>query len=565
VFTTGPGPFLQLAPQGLQFDTVEDTGLVDARTISLLNSGDAPANWSASVVDGSAWLSLDTPSGVTAPGATTQITATTNTGFMPQGVHGGLIVITAQDGSFNPLSVPVILRIEPENTPPVPLLSSGGIVFQTKLGDDGQQDPVTLSAASPVSTDFQASAQSSGWLSAGPTRGQVSGASPAPLDIIETPIGLDAGFYSGVVNFAFGQGALRSLSIGLSVVDPAATSCQPQLLYSTQTALPDSFATRVGYPTPLEVVLMDNCGNFISNALVNATFSNGDPDLALQPLGQGQYAATWMPAHASDSLPNGVATVAIAGFAPNLPVGPNEVIGTVTSDTAPSLNPNAVLNNLNPQLGAPVAPGTIVQIYGSSLGVTGAGAVTDGQLETTLNGVSVTIGGIAAPLFYVSDGQINAQIPNELQAGQQYEVHAEVNGLYTNPVAITTAAVEPGLASFADGSVIAQDTAYNLISSDNPAHSGEVIILYATGMGATNPPVATGAVAPGSPLANVTVAPKVTVGTADAQVLFAGLSPGSVGLYQIDVVIPPGTAAGNVNLVVTQNGVASNTVTVPVE
>ncbi|HTW66108.1 MAG TPA: IPT/TIG domain-containing protein [Bryobacteraceae bacterium] len=564
LFNAAAGPFLQLTPQGLQFDTVENTGLVDSRAISLFNSGNAPANWSASIIAGSTWLSLDTASGVTAPGATTQITATMNSGFMPQGVSGGLIQISATDGSFNPIYVPVILRIEVENTPPVPLLSSAGIVFQTKVGAEGLQTPITLSGATPVSTEFQASAQSSGWLSAGPTRGELTGATPSPINVIETPIGLQTGFYSGLVNFAFGTGALRTFNVGLSVIDPAA-SCQPQFLYATQTALPDGFATRVGYPTPLEVVLVDDCGNYVSNALVNATFSNGDPDLELQPLGNGQYAATWMPANASDSLPNGVAAVSISGFAPSLPPASQELIGTVTSDTAPSLNPNAVLNNLNPVVGSPLAPGTIVQIYGSSLGTTAGGSIANGQLETSLNGTSVTIGGIAAPLFYTSAGQINAQIPNELQAGQQYQVYATVNGLYTNPLTITTTAVQPGLASFPDGTVIAQDTNYNLISSTNPAHPSEVIILYATGMGATSPPVPTGGVAPASPLSNVTAAPTVTIGTTNAQVLFAGLSPGSVGLYQIDIVIPPGTASGTMPLVVTQNGAASNTVMIPVE
>jgi uncharacterized protein (TIGR03437 family) len=288
----------------------------------------------------------------------------------------------------------------------------------------------------------------------------------------------------------------------------------------------------------------------------------------LEPLGQGLYAATWMPGHASASLLNGVATVVLQGFTPALPLASSEVIGTVTTDTAPAVSANAVLNNLNPQPGSPVAPGTIVQIYGSALstgGQAGSGSVVNGQLLTILNGVSVSVGGIAAPLFYGSSGQINAQIPNELQAGQQYELLVNVNGLYSNPVTINTTAAQPGLASFPDGTVIAQDASYNLITADNPARAGGVIILYATGMGATNPAVATGATAPSSPFAQVAVAPRVSIGGANAKVLFAGLSPGSVGLYQIDVEIPAGAGTGNVPLVMTQGGVASNTVTVPVE
>jgi uncharacterized protein (TIGR03437 family) len=567
LFANNHGPVVQVAPEGLQFDTVENTGLVDSRTMSLLNTGDGPAKWAAGVVAGGAWLSVNPPSGVASPGSVTQLTASMNSGFMGPGEYGGLISISAQDGSFNPLYVPVVLRIETGDTAPVPLLSVGGTVFQAQA-DQTQQLPVTLSAGSAGLINFEVSAQTASWLSAGPMQGQVSGTTPVQLTMVGAPIALQPGFYSGLVNVAFGAGALRSLNVGISVVDPAATNCKPQFLYLTETALPDNFATRIGFPTPLEAVLVDNCGNYISNGLVSASFSNGDPDLVLQPLGQGQYAATWMPGSASSSLPNGVATVVLRGFVPALTIASSEVIGTIASDTAPSLNANAVLNNLNPQPGSPVAPGTIVQIYGSALstaGTVGTGSVVNGLLSTTLNGVSVSVGGIAAPLFYGSSGQINAQIPNELQAGQQYELLVNVNGFYSNPVTITTTAAQPGLASFADGTVIAQDTNYNLITADNPAHAGEVIILYATGMGATNPPVATGTPAPSSPPAQVAIAPQVSIGGTNAQVLFAGLSPGSVGLYQIDVEIPAGAGTGNVPLVMTQNGVASNTVSLPVE
>jgi uncharacterized protein (TIGR03437 family) len=571
VFAAGHGPFVQLAPEGLQFDTINDTNLVDSRTFSLQNTGDAPANWVAGVVAGGAWLSVGTPSGVTAPGSATQLTAGMNAGFMGPGDYGGLISISATDGSFNTLYVPVVLRIETLDTPPVPLLSTGGLVFQAQVGSQGQQLPVTLSAGSVDLIDFQVSSQSSGWLSGGPMTGKVSGPSPAPLSIVETPIALQTGFYSGLVNVAFGAGALRSLNVGISVTDPAVTSCVPQLLYLTETALANDFATRIGFPTPLEAVLVDDCGNFISNGLVNASFSNGDPDLALEPLGQGLYAATWMPGHASSTLLNGVATVALQGFVPALPIASSELTGTVATDIAPAVSANGVLNNLNPQPGSPVAPGTVVQIYGTALwmtssgGMAGSGSIVNGQLSSMLNGVSVSVGGIAAPLYYGSSGQINAQIPNELEAGQQYELLVNVNGLYSNAVTINTTAVQPGLASLPDGTVIAQDSSYNLITTDNPAHAGQVIILYLTGMGATNPPVSTGATSPSSPPAQVAVAPQVTVGTANAQVLFAGLSPGSVGLYQINVEIPAGVGTGNVPIVVTQGGVASNAVTVPVE
>jgi len=562
LFVADDGPFVQLEPQGLQFNAIQDTGLMDSTTFTLQNTGDAPSDFTAYVVDGADWLSIDTPSGTVFPGTPTQITATISPGIMGPGEYGGLIAVA---GSFNPLYVPVVLRIDDDSTPPVPLLSTGGLVFQTQVNAEGQELPVTLSAGSASTVSYEASSQSAGWLSAGPMRGGVSGAVPAPLNVIGAPLGLLPGFYSGLVNIAFGAGPLRSLNVGLSVVDPTATNCKPQFLYLTETALSDSFGTWIGYPTPLQAVLVDDCGNFVSNGFVSASFSNGDPDIVLESLGQGQYAGTWTPGHASSALANGVAIVAETAYSPGFPLASTDLSGTVANDTAPTLGANAVLNNLNPQLGSPLAPGTVVQIYGTSLGTTNSGTVVNGQLSTTLSGVSVSVGGIAAPLYYASNGQINAQLPNELEPGQQYELLAEVNGLYSNPVTINIVAAQPGLASLPDGTVIAQDANYNLITAGNPAHAGDVIILYATGMGPTNPPVATGAVAPSSTLAQVVIAPLVSIGGKNAQVQFAGLSPGSVGLYQIDVVIPTGAGTGDVPLVVTQGGVASNTVNVPLQ
>ncbi|HTR34348.1 MAG TPA: hypothetical protein VMH80_00500, partial [Bryobacteraceae bacterium] len=97
------------------------------------------------------------------------------------------------------------------------------------------------------------------------------------------------------------------------------------------------------------------------------------------------------------------------------------------------------------------------------------------------------------------------------------------------------------------------------------AKPGEVIIIYLLGMGPTNPPVASGAAAPSSePLARVTAQPTVTVDGRKAGVAFAGLTPGYSGLYQIDFTVPSGANSGDLDLIVSQNGIASNTTKLPV-
>jgi uncharacterized protein (TIGR03437 family) len=88
--------------------------------------------------------------------------------------------------------------------------------------------------------------------------------------------------------------------------------------------------------------------------------------------------------------------------------------------------------------------------------------------------------------------------------------------------------------------------------------------MYLDGMGATNPPVATNTVAPSLPLAEVINAPTVTVDGNQATIVFAGLTPGGIGLYQIDFTVPANARSGNLAVAVTQNGTAANATTMPV-
>src|SRR5207249_814425 len=92
---------------------------------------------------------------------------------------------------------------------------------------------------------------------------------------------------------------------------------------------------------------------------------------------------------------------------------------------------------------------------------------------------------------------------------------------------------QPGVAALTDGHVIAQHSAdFTLVDSAHPARPGEFLVIYLSGMGATNPVVQSGNPAPGvEPLARLSPQPTVKIGSQDADILFAGLTPGLVGLY----------------------------------
>ena len=114
-------------------------------------------------------------------------------------------------------------------------------------------------------------------------------------------------------------------------------------------------------------------------------------------------------------------------------------------------------------------------------------------LPSLVNGTTVLVGGLPAPMYYVSPGQINAQIPFELQPGQQYQVIVSANGALTTPDSIQLSAAAPGLAAFGDGTLIAQHSDGSLVSTTSPAKSGEYLVAYLAGLGDTNVNLASGA------------------------------------------------------------------------
>jgi uncharacterized protein (TIGR03437 family) len=391
------------------------------------------------------------------------------------------------------------------------------------------------------------------------------------------PAGLTPGVYRGVVTYEFSPAAVRSVNVtyivpnilgGLPFARPgsldsprAGGSCTPANLVLAPTGIPSNFTPQLAWPTPVAMLLSDDCGNPIANGSVDATFSNGDPALALapDPSTPGRYAATWTPARAANQV-----TVTASAMVPGLASATVQVTGKVTPNLAPALTPGALLNVFNPVVGGGIPPGTAVAIYGSNLAPAGTSATANSlPFPTNLSNVSVAIGGIAAPLYFVSSGQINAEAPFQLVPGVPYEVIVNANGALTTPNPFISSIGAPGIASFANGSIIATHLDGSLITSSSPAMPSEIIVLYLTGLGSTANQPATGSAAPVPPTDPVS-AVTLTLNGVASPTLFVGLTPGTVGLYQIDFTVPAGTPGGNQVLTVSQAGVVSNVTILPV-
>ena len=228
----------------------------------------------------------------------------------------------------------------------------------------------------------------------------------------------------------------------------------------------------------------------------------------------------------------------------------------------PTINPGGVADAAS--FGPTVVPGGIAALFGVEL-ADGLEGAPDTPLPLELQGAGVFVDGWAAPLFFVSAGQINFQVPYQVSAGGTASVVVRRNGVDSVAESVAVADYAPGLFIFTGEPIVVRFADGSLITAANPARPGDVLILYLNGVGdLTNPPP-TGAVALASPLSVSNVAPTVTVGGAPAQVFFAGLTPGLVALVQMNIqlpdVLPPGDS---LELIVDFDGSASRPVNLPV-
>jgi uncharacterized protein (TIGR03437 family) len=193
---------------------------------------------------------------------------------------------------------------------------------------------------------------------------------------------------------------------------------------------------------------------------------------------------------------------------------------------------------------APVAPGALFSIFANNLAATTATA-DNAPWPRGLGGTSVEVNGTAIPLFVVSPGQINAQLPYETSSGTASAVVVTANGRSV-PMPFAVAPTAPGMFLYPGTSrAIAGNQDFSLNSADNPESRGRALVFYVTGLGAMNPPVPTGEAAPSDGVSRAVATITATIGGVPATVLFAGLTPTFVGLGQVNILIPDNAPTGD--------------------
>jgi uncharacterized protein (TIGR03437 family) len=191
------------------------------------------------------------------------------------------------------------------------------------------------------------------------------------------------------------------------------------------------------------------------------------------------------------------------------------------------------------------APGAILSLYGSQL-ATATAAATAYPLPRSMAGTTVTVNGQPAPLFFVSQGQINIQLPWETPTGTAI-VQVAREAEQSNQLTLTIQRTFPSLFTFTySGRELAAATnavTGAVITTDTPIATNAIVALYATGLGPLPTQPATG-VPINDPL-QLAATIQVKIGGVTAQVLYAGNAPGLAGVYQVNARIPATLTPGN--------------------
>jgi uncharacterized protein (TIGR03437 family) len=222
------------------------------------------------------------------------------------------------------------------------------------------------------------------------------------------------------------------------------------------------------------------------------------------------------------------------------------------------VNPGEAVVNAASYKPSQTPPGSVFSIFGTDLSAKVA-TPSSVPLPVTLLNTTVTVNGESAPLFYVSPTQINAQMPADATPGVA-TVIVKNGSAVSNAVAVTVpGSATPGIVLYGNNqAVVVNSDNVTVNSPSKPAKPGEEVVVYFTGGGPVNPvgALATGVPAPNA-LSPISSPYSLTVNGVAATVDYIGLTPGSVGLYQANFVVP-NVAAGSHPVVITISGNASN-------
>ena len=570
-----------LSHSGLTFTGVAAGGVVPPRTFGVLNIGRALMSWTATpstLPEGGSWLRVAPTQGSSAAGATDVplVEVGVDIRGLAPGEYHGRVRVESPGAANSPQDVSIVLDLRPLSRDPGPAVVPAGLVFTAVSGgpSPGSQEIQVYNLAGGT-LEFAATASTfhpEPWLTVAPARAAVNPERPTRIVVQPETRALPPGTHEGAVTLVIpGRGpvAVRVLFVlGPDTAAAAATKtshvelngCTPTELLPVDIVLGRGFSVAAAWPATLEVRIADNCGNLVSTGAVVAAFSTGDPVVSLVPLGNGRWGGSWAPRNAPLNQVTLTITAESAGVR-----GTVQVSGSVLANANPPVVPaDGVVSAASGQPRVPLSPGGFISIYGSRL-ADGLSISPSLPLDQRLGNTVVSLGGRVMPLHYAVDGQINAIVPYGLAVNTVHQLVIRRGASYSVPVSVAVAAAQPAIFT-EDGSgrglgIVLSATGV-LAGPGTPVAAGDVVVIYATGLGAVSPGVPAGHAAPAEPLSHTVDKVLVTIGGVPAEVLFAGLTPGSAGLYQVNARVPAGVPSGTAAVILAVAGQESPPVTI---
>ncbi len=504
--TVSAAPMLRLSNSAVTASAAVG-GTAVGQALTVFNAGDGTLSLTLSVQPAITWLAASVSGNL--------IQLTFHTAILPAGTYTGLVtvsdpnavdspqvvVVTVQVGALQP--APIDRYVAPGTITNIP--SGGGLCFST--------------CPSSVTTS-----DGGNWLSIGVT----AAATIFYYDSIRLapPVGMPDGSYTGSVTF----GESRPITVPvtmhvttLPIVVPSTNQINLRLAQDGPAAVhpfvPAISLTNSGMGT-MQVTGVSGSGTGVS-----AINYQGLGIVRVDPgsLAPGTYT-------------DGMVTMQCNGA--NCPVK-IPVSLEIIPQAAPLLQYQGALDNAS--FSPTGSPGDVMIVKGEQLSLQGP-AFGAAPLPTTLGGSSVLVNGVATPLYYSSFGQIAFQARVGTYLGTAL-VQVIRDGQSSNTISVKMAPYAPGI-------VAVTDTAYNIVDATHPIKAGSTLVLWAIGLGATTPAVPDGEAAGATTLAKVNASVTVEFGVQwfqyAATPTFAGLSPGTVGLYQVNTVVPASAAGSTV-------------------
>lgn len=550
------GPVSIIAGQNGPTRSIDYTNIGDGTLNLSLRSS---ASWAVPSIGSARPCSIFGTSG----GSCTPINVALNTASLARGTYTASITVSDPNALDAPQTISVVVAIGGTIPDSVNLYISP---------DAGSRDSVKITANALL--DGTPSTTSGGsWLSLA-FEGQGSFNFVLPYAIVaRNPGNLGEGTYNGTLRIASASQTVDNKTVNATL----RVTSQPILALSAPSL---TVRTATGTPEQYNYILASNRGR--------GTLSLNPPTAAVTS-GEGWLSADIYPGTNYIQIKTTVGTLGAGTYEGAVTVNSNAANGPLTIPVRmvvaargnPIVTAGGVVNNATFAGGDTLGRGVIAAVFGEQFAFTNPVSATSLPLGTTLGGVRVLVNNVPAPVYYVSYGQINFQIPYEAAEGNATVV-VESNGLRSNGVTVPIANRAPRLLRLGIGEygiIVNPDGTYPLPrgsaigAAGRPVRVGETIVMYALGLGPTTPTVASGVAAPSSPLAQITPTPGLIFGNQSISLadsvrpLFVGLTPNFVGLYQINVTIPAGVDKGpRVPVFLNMgNNVFSNTVELAIE